>query len=68
MQQGAEIQQLRTEHAWNGEAGIEVHQRIPDEVMTRRLRREYLPLNDNSEMWLRKLAFLSQGHLGGARQ
>ena len=63
MRQVEQIQQLQTERGQNGEATIGVQKRIEvlDEVTTRIVAREELPLNDNSEMWLRRLAFLSQG-------
>ena len=68
MQQVAQIQQRQTQQGPNGEVTIEVQRGIPAQVMTRNVSREDLPLNDNSEMWLRRLASLSQGHLRGARQ
>lgn len=61
MQQVAQIQQLQTAQGRNGEVTIEVQKRILDAMMTRDVSREDLPLNDNSEMWLRRLASLSQG-------
>ena len=68
MYQVEQIQQLQTPHGRNGQATIEVQKPNLDEVTSRNLHREELPLNDNSEMWLRRLASLSQGHFGGARQ
>ena len=54
------IQLQQTEQGQNGEVTIEVQKRNLDEVTARNVSREDLPLNDNSEMWLRRLASLSQ--------
>ncbi len=53
---------VETERERIGEANIE---EILDKVITRNVPweepKEELPLNDNSEMWVRRLAFLIQG-------
>lgn len=62
MHQVEQIQQLQTEQGRIGAATIE---EILDKVITRDVPweepKEELPLNDNSEMWVRRLAFLIQG-------
>ena len=61
MYQVEQIQQIQTPQGRNGQATIEVQKPILDEAMTRNLNRDELPLNDNSEMWMRRLASLNQG-------